>query len=131
MAVASHHVDPSMERISIAHKCHLSVWNGAGRSIVGRIVAYSDGDNGPYRGSIVTLGGSSRDRQVIEASVGDRAGVYYRRIRLNGRAEWTLMISTWYLIVPSAAGVIVCCGIRIYRKYRAKWEEKQCQDEKR
>jgi hypothetical protein len=86
-------IDPSRQRISCGNYFHVSVV--ASRNVIDAKLAFFNDPDGPYRGSILSLGKDpSLDRK---RAFGERAGIYYRYFHWSDGGElWTLMVSLAY-----------------------------------
>jgi hypothetical protein len=116
LSACSFRLDPRESRLSLGPACHIGVCQRIGGNSLGRLVLFSDGKYGPYRGSLIALsdgkGGSMPpiDRRV---SWGDSCGIYFRYWRwANGPAVWTLTVSLWYPLLLSAVLPAFCVGRR-------------------
>ncbi len=96
-------IDPDERRVSLAENLHVSLWKGS-------VVIFSDGEYGPYRGSILYLvdeNGDSPFKPVQEIKWGETAGIYVRYFRWPDATLWTVWVSCLWpmglcLIVPTA-----------------------------
>lgn len=113
-------VTPWDHRVSFTDRFHVSVWSGFSGDTLGRLVIFNDAKYGPYRGSIMGIGGENTKEvrwgwhtekydfgkiiftnpngTVDRLRLCDLPGVYFRHFNIHGQAHtlWTLMISFWY-----------------------------------
>ena len=92
-------LNPSDHHLSLGERFHIGV---GGHGWDRRLVLFSDGEGGPYAGSVVSLLGADGDvRPALDhlTGFGDTAGIYYRYIRSPDATVWTLTLSLWYPIV--------------------------------
>jgi hypothetical protein len=118
--LATFAVTPWDHKISLTKNFHVSVWKGFSGDTFGRLVIFNDAQYGPYRGSIMSLGGEDthetrRGWHAGDYDVGqitftnldstsdklkacDLPGIYFRYWQMHDqeRPLWTLMISLWY-----------------------------------
>lgn len=113
-------VTPWDHRISFTRNFHVSVWSGFSGDTLGRLVVFNNAQYGPYRGSIMSIGGknthetrwgwhmrdydfgqitfTTQKGEVDKVRVCDLPGIYFRdfQIHSENRPLWTLMVSLWY-----------------------------------
>ena len=120
LLVAAFFVNPKGQKISLTNNFHVSVWEGFGGDIIGRLVFFNNAEYGPYSGSIMRFGGESDKEARWGWSVGNYdlggittinpkgnvdklgfctlPGIYFRHWKIHDEARslWTLMVSLWY-----------------------------------
>ncbi len=118
--LATFAVTPWDHKISLTKHFHVSVWKGFSGDTFGRLVIFNDVQYGPYRGSIMSLGGedthetrrgwhagdydvsqitlTNLDSTSDKLKACDLPGIYFRYWQMHDqeRPLWTLMISLWY-----------------------------------
>ena len=102
MAIASVAIDPEGIWLTVTDGFHMQLTR---RDLNVRMVFFNDAEDGPYRGSMMSVVGAEGDMYSLfedEASFGDTAGIYYRYFRGADGTLWTLMISLWYPVALSA-----------------------------
>lgn len=122
--LATFAITPWDHRVSLTDNFQISVWSGFRGDTFGRLVIFNDAKYGPYRGSIVALGGpDSRevrwgwhtadddyDFGVITYTnpngtidrwrFCDLPGIYLRHFHFHDQQTlWTLMVSLWYPLI--------------------------------
>ena len=135
-------VSPWDHRVSFTNRFNVSVWSGFNGDTLGRLVIFSDAEYGPYRGSIMNIGGENTREDfwgwhkadydfgrstftnpngtVDRLRLCDLPGVYFRHFDIHGQAHtlWTLIISLWYpLIAFSILPAIWTC-----RRWRSRYK---------
>lgn len=87
---------------------HIGLWDG-------RVVFFSDGEDGPYRGSILRL-----DMQPSPAVYYNATGIYYRHFTYPDKNLWTLMVNLlWPMALFAPLGMVraVALIVAVYRRY--------------
>jgi len=108
-------VDPAPFRLSFGQEFHVSVTDGFGDELAGRLALFNDKDEGPYRGSMISVNGGP---YPIKTGFGDTAGIYYRHFRWPSQKLWTLMVSLWYPLAISAPLPALWLWLRLGRKQK-------------
>jgi hypothetical protein len=118
--LATFWINPWDQRISFTKSFHVGVWDGFGGDTLGRLVFFNNAEYGPYRGSIMGIGGegtketrwgwhtenydfgqiifTNQNGTVDRLRLCDLPGIYFRDIENHSynRPLWTLMVSLWY-----------------------------------
>jgi hypothetical protein len=142
--LATFAVSPWDHRVSFTDKFHVSVWSGFSGDTLGRLVIFNDAKYGPYRGSIMVIGGegthevfsglrnsdydfgritfTNPNGTVDRLRLCDLPGVYFRHFDIHGQARtlWTLMISFWYPLIAFS----ILPAIWIFRRWHSR--HKRC-----
>ncbi len=109
--VAEKSINPWDHYLSFGDKFHVSIWDLGGRD--SRIAFFSNGEYGPYRGSMIGFVGADGKLDPPlkrKEGFGDSWGIYYRLFEWHDASLWpdtklwTLMVSLWY---PMAAFAVM------------------------
>jgi len=138
--LATFAITPWDHRVSLTDRFYVSVWSGFGGDTLGRLVIFSDAHYGPYRGSIIGIGGENTHEvrwgwqaghydfgkitftnpsgTVDRLRLCDLPGVYFRHFDIHDQAHtlWTLMISLWYPLIAFT----ILPAIWIFRRWRSR-----------
>lgn len=77
---------------------------------IGRLHVYSNSEEGPYRGGIITVDPQEAAMSHVEGW--SFPGIYYRRITLSGSTNFTFSISMWYPVILTLLPIILYCFFR-------------------
>jgi hypothetical protein len=141
--LATFAISPWDHRVSLTHHFHIGVWSGFSGDTLGRLVIFNNAEYGPYRGSIMGIGGPNTHEvrwgwhtpdddydfgQITffgqQGEVVDRLrlctlpGIYFRHFQLHGQVLplWTLMVSFWYPLFLFS----ILPAVWIFRRWRSR-----------
>lgn len=107
-------VDPRREFLSLSSKLHITLTTFGPADA--RLTFFNDTNYGPYQGSIIHVGFPSDPNEPSVTSIGDTAGVYYRKIWWpDGLMVWTLSLSLFYPLAASTVLPMVF-AVRFFRR---------------
>ena len=116
-------LNPLDHHVTINPDCRLgvsSVFNGS--NFPDPVLVCFNHEQGPYRGSLITVDGDPRP-PVVTGVDWEFPRIYYRHIhsRRDDSVIWTLMVSLWYPLILFAIGPLVW-GVSRWRRSRVKVE---------
>ena len=138
--LATFAVSPWDHRVSLTDRFHVSVWSGFSGDTLGRLVIFNDAKYGPYRGSIMAIGGegtheefsglrisdydfgritfTNRNGTIDRLRLCDLPGIYFRHFDIHDQAHtlWTIMISLWYPLVVFS----ILPAAWLFRRWRSR-----------
>jgi hypothetical protein len=138
--LATFAISPWDHWVSFTDSFHVSVWSGFNGDSLGRLVIFNDDKYGPYRGSIMAIGGEGIHEEfsgfrnkhycfgrmtftnpngtVDRLRLCDLPGIYFRDFDIHGSTGtlWTLMIGLWYPLVAFS----ILPAIWIFRRWLSR-----------
>lgn len=109
-------LNPWDHRVALTPDFRFAVWSGF--SGTDPVLVFFNQNEGPYRGSLITVEGDPRP-PVVSSFDWEFPRIYYRHIRRDDSIEWTLMVSLWYPLIVFAIGP-VAWGASRWKCSRAK-----------
>ena len=116
-------MNPWGQYVSFTKNFHVGVWSGFSGDTLGRLVVFNNDQYGPYRGSLMGIGGENTQETrwgwhienyekydfgqitftnpnstVDKLRLCDLPGIYFRHFQIHNQVRpiWTLMVSLWY-----------------------------------
>ena len=122
-------LNPWDHRVTLTPDFRFGVWSGfshlnpvLGFSCSDPVLVFFNQNEGPYRGSLITVEGDPHPPMVTGVDW-EFPRIYYRRIRWDDSLTWTLMVSLWYPLILFAIGPLIW-GVSRWRHSHATVEPK-------
>ncbi|MEK6259077.1 MAG: hypothetical protein AABP62_10725 [Planctomycetota bacterium] len=121
-------LNPWGNHLTINPDFRVGVWSGFSLDLVlgfsgtDPVLVFFNRNEGPYRGSLITVEGDPHP-PVVTGVDWEFPRIYYRHIRWDDSLTWTLMVSLWYPLILFAIGPLIW-GVSRWRHSHAKVEPK-------